>query len=158
MGLRLILATTVALSCAGCQTLGGGATVASASLEDVYVFTNEPGVVGRQQFERGNYALAERYLREAVEKDPGDLASWIGLAASYDNLKRFDLADRAYAQIIQLGGRTAQVANNQGYSFLLRGDFVQARAAFQHALALEPANPVARNNLKLLAGVRARFG
>src|SRR5687768_13847979 len=119
MRLQLVLSATIALCCAGCQSLGvsGGAAVASTSLEDVYVFTNEPGVVGRKQFERGNYGLAERYLREAVEKNPGDLAAWIALAASYDNLKRFDLADRAYAQAIQIGGMTAQVANNQGYSF-----------------------------------------
>ena len=47
---------------------------------------------------KGNYGLAEENYRKAVELGPRDLDAWLGLAASYDRLKRFDLADRAYAQ------------------------------------------------------------
>jgi hypothetical protein len=51
---------------------------------------------------------------------PRDLDSWIGLAASYDRLRRFELADRAYEQAIKIGGATGEILNNRGYSYMLR--------------------------------------
>jgi tetratricopeptide (TPR) repeat protein len=42
---------------------------------------------------RGNFGIAQQYFRDAVEKAPKNASAWIGLAASYDRLGRFDLAD-----------------------------------------------------------------
>src|SRR3569832_857142 len=78
--------------------------------------SDEPTRMGLEQYNRGNYGLSQRYFKDAVEKAPKDLTAWIGLAASYDRLRRFDLADQAYAQAIRLGGETVQVLNDQGYS------------------------------------------
>ena len=94
--------------------------------------------------------LAERYFRDATEKAPKDPTAWIGLAASYDRIARFDLADRAYAYAIRLVGETTQILNNQGYSYMLRGDLVNARKKFLKAYELEPNNPTIANNLRLL--------
>ncbi len=55
--------------------------------------------------------IAQRYFKDAVEKAPRDVTAWIGLAASYDRLRRFDLADQAYVQAIRLGGETVQILN-----------------------------------------------
>jgi Tfp pilus assembly protein PilF len=74
---------------------------------------------GRQDLAAGNSGNAERYFREAIERNDQDVTSWIGIAAAYDNLRRFDLADRAYAQAIRLGGETLTIVNNRGYSYLL---------------------------------------
>ena len=90
------------------------------------------------------------YFRDAVEKAPKDVAAWVGLAASYDRLARFDLADRAYASAIQLAGETTEILNNLGYSYMLRGDFKAARKKFLKAYAREPDNPRIANNLRLL--------
>src|SRR5262249_30752352 len=86
----------------------------------------------------------------AVEKAPKDAIAWVGLAASYDRLARFDLADRAYANAIRLAGETTQILNNQGYSYMLRGDLKQPRAQFMRAYHREPTNPMIVNNLQLL--------
>jgi Flp pilus assembly protein TadD len=48
--------------------------------------------------------MAERYFRRAVETHASDAEAWVGLAASYDRLRRFDLADQAYAEAIRLVG------------------------------------------------------
>ena len=48
--------------------------------------------------------------------------AWVGLAAASDDLKRFDLADRAYAEAIRLKSETFWVMNNLDYSYFLRGD------------------------------------
>jgi Flp pilus assembly protein TadD len=115
-----------------------------------YYASDEPLRLATENFNRGSFGLAERYFRDAVEKAPKDVTAWIGLAASYDRLARFDLADRAYANAIRLGGETTQLLNNQGYSYMLRGDLKQARAMFMKAYAREPKNPMIVNNLQLL--------
>lgn len=122
--------------------------------EAKYYPSDEPLHMGREQFGRGNYGIAERYFRDAVEKAPKDATAWIGLAACYDRLRRFDLADRAYAEAIKLTGETIQLLNNQGYSFMLRGDLDRTRRSFMRAYQLDPTNPVVLNNLQLLDGSR----
>jgi Flp pilus assembly protein TadD len=119
-----------------------------------YFPSDEPARLGLEHFNRGNYGLAERYFRDAVERAPRDVTSWVGLAASYDRLARFDLADRAYRFAIKLAGETTQILNNQGYSYMLRGNFVKARQKLLKANAREPNNPVIVNNLQLLDGSR----
>lgn len=115
-----------------------------------YFPSDEPLRLGVEHLNRGNFGLAERYFRDAVEKAPKDATAWIGLAASYDRLARFDLADRAYRQAILLSGETTQILNNQGYSYMLRGDLSTARAKFLKAYQREPTNPTIINNLELL--------
>ena len=110
--------------------------------------------MGLEQFNRGNYGLSQRYFKDAVEKAPKDVTAWIGLAASYDRLHRFDLADQAYSQAIRLGGITVQILNDQGYSLMLRGNLTAARRKFEQAYSLDPGNPVIANNLELLNGSR----
>ena len=92
-----------------------------------------------------------------VELHQRDGESWLGLAASYDRLKRFDLADRAYAQAIKIVGATPEILNNQGFSYMLRGDYRRARVTFLEAQSRAPDNPYIKNNLDLLEeSVRTR--
>jgi Flp pilus assembly protein TadD len=115
-----------------------------------YYPSDEPVKLGLEYFKKGSYGIAQRYFREAVEKAPEDAEAWIGLAASYDRLRRFDLADQAYAAAIRLTGETAQILNDRGYSYLLRGDLGKARVKFLKAYQLDPTNPTVINNLQLL--------
>lgn len=106
--------------------------------------------LAKQHFRQENFGLAEHYFRRAVESRPRDGEAWLGLAAAYDRLKRFDLADRAYAQVVKIAGPTAEVLNNQGYSYMLRGDYTRAREKLAEAQALDPSSPYIANNLALL--------
>jgi Flp pilus assembly protein TadD len=115
-----------------------------------YYPSDEPLKLGLEHFKKGNYGLAQRYFRDAVEKAPEDAEAWIGLAASYDRVRRFDLADQAYAAAIKLIGENVQILNDRGYSYLLRGDLTKARVKFLKAYQLDPTNPVVINNLQLL--------
>ncbi|RAI45318.1 hypothetical protein CH341_04695 [Rhodoplanes roseus] len=116
---------------------------------------NDDLSVGREQFRQGNYGMSEKMCRRSVEQSPKSADAWLCLAASYDRLKRFDLADRAYLQLIRLVGRTAAVLNNMGYSYMLRGDYRRARATLNEAASRDPANPFVQNNLALLAEATA---
>jgi len=117
-----------------------------------YYPSDAPLRLAIEQFNRGNFGVAERYFRDAVEKAPKDASAWIGLAASYDHLGRFDLADQSYAAALALVGESPALLNNRGYSYMLRGNFVTARRDLSKALAREPGNPIIINNLKLLDG------
>jgi len=106
--------------------------------------------LGKRHFRERDYGLAERYFRRAVEMSPRDAEAWIGLAASYDRLKRFDHADRAYAQALRILGPTPEILNNQGYSYLLRGDYKSARRKLYEARAKDPASSRIQSNIDLL--------
>jgi tetratricopeptide (TPR) repeat protein len=105
---------------------------------------------GKRYFRANNFGLAEKSFQLAVEKHPRDAEAWVDLAASYDRLHRFDLADRAYAQAIRLVGPTAEILNDQGFSYMLRGDYARAHQKLMQAQAKDPANPYIRANLDLL--------
>jgi Flp pilus assembly protein TadD len=120
---------------------------------DVYDDLN----LGKKFYRLADYGLAEQHFRRAVESYPRDGEAWIGLAASYDQLRRFELADRAYAEVIKIVGKTSEVLNNQGYSYILRSDYRRARQTLLQARAMDPSNPYVQNNLDLLAkAVRKR--
>lgn len=111
---------------------------------------NDDLQLGKKYFRSNNFGLAEKSFRTAVEKHPNDAEAWLGLAASYDRLRRFDLADRAYQQVLRLVGRTPEVLNNLGFSYLLRGDYARAQKIFREAQAKDPHNPYIEANIHLL--------
>ena len=104
----------------------------------------------KAHFRNGDYGLATERYRKAVEVAPKDADAWVGLAASYDRIRRFELADQAYSRAIRLVGTNTVILNNQGYSYLLRGDLRRARSKFLAAFEREPENPYIKNNLELL--------
>ena len=115
-----------------------------------YLPSDESRKLGLEHFNRGDYGTAERYFRDAVEKAPRDGTAWVGLAASYDRIGRYDLADRAYQAAIKLVGETTEILNNLGYSYMLRGDYKRARVKLADAQRKDPHNKFVLNNLQLL--------
>jgi Flp pilus assembly protein TadD len=115
-----------------------------------YYPSDEPLKLGLEHFNRGNFGLAAKYFEDATARAPKDATAWVGLAASYDRIGRFDLADRAYREAIKLEGETTSILNNEGYSLMLRGHLAEARRKFLLAYEREPNNPTIINNLELL--------
>ncbi|MBV9262087.1 MAG: tetratricopeptide repeat protein [Pseudolabrys sp.] len=116
---------------------------------------NDDLSLGKRYFRDGDYGVAEKHFRRAVELHPLSAEGWLGLAACYDRLRRFDFADRAYAQAIRLAGVTAEILNNQGYSYMLRGNYAKARLKLDAAARLSPGNPYVAANKALLAQAAA---
>ncbi len=111
---------------------------------------NDDVSLGKKYFRSNDYGLAEISFRSAVEKHPRDAEAWVGLAASYDRLRRFDLADRAYAEAFRLIGPTVELLNDEGFSYMLRGDYARAHKLLQQAAAKDPTNRYVQANLQLL--------
>ena len=89
-------------------------------------------------------------LVNLIEERHNNAEAWLGLAASYDRLKRFDHAARAYEQLVKISGHTPTVLNNLAYHQMLKGDFASARHSLRAASAQAPNNPYIRNNIELL--------
>lgn len=144
-----VIAMSVAL--AGCQTTGVDNTKTTSISPKSKTATET--LRGKEQFLDANYGLAEQHFRKAVELKADDAEAWMGLAASYDELGRFDFADRAYDALIKVAGRKPQIVSNLGYSKLLRGDKKEAKKLFNEAAAAMPGNPRIQANLKLLSSI-----
>lgn len=148
-----VIAACGALAMAGCERPPDPAVDASVPVvpDAAPLASNELSRLGRRDLKAGDNGLAEQHFREAVERNGADGYAWLGLAAAYDNLKRFDLADRAYAEAARLQGETPSVVNNLGYSYYLRGERARALTQLQHAATLYPDNPAIQNNIGLVS-------
>lgn len=143
-----------ALSLSGCTTAGFGGidtTETSALAPATADISADDLAKGKAHFRAANYGLAEKHFRKAVELRATNQEAWLGLAASYDQLGRFDFADRAYKQLLKLAGRQPRIVNNMGYSALLRGDRERAARLLAEAQSAMPGDPVVEANLALLA-------
>lgn len=157
--INILAAMSLALTLGGCN-LGNMHSLSAAPPGEAQALADPRGVTGpaedsiesaKEQYRERNFGLAEQKFRAIVEKDSANAEAWLGLAASYDQLRRFDHADRAYAQVIKLVGASAALHNNMGYSYLLRGNRVRARAEFARARALDPNNAFIENNMRAAA-------
>ena len=129
-GMAAILA---ALMVGGCTTQGVD-KAATTSIAPVTADISQADLTaGKSQFREANYGLAEKHFRKAVELRADNSEAWMGLAASYDQLGRFDFADRAYDQLLKVAGRRPEILNNMGYSQLLRGDKKKASQLLNEA-------------------------
>jgi Flp pilus assembly protein TadD len=129
----------------------GNSKLTAAEISDIGNYTAETALVeARAHFRNNNYGYSAAFYKRVVELSPNDPEGYVGLGASYDRLRRFDLADRVYAALYELSGATAQYYNNVGYSYLLRGKLSEALANFRKAQKLDPENVVIANNLQIL--------
>ena len=148
---KVAVALAAVLMITGCTTNNNVDTTKTTAIQPVAKDVSANDLVeGKAQFREANFGLAEQHFRKAVELKSDDAEAWMGLAASYDELGRFDFADRAYAQLLKVAGRKPQIVNNMGYSQLLRGNKKKARALLLEARAGMADPTVVNANLALL--------
>jgi Flp pilus assembly protein TadD len=155
--LRLMAAGAIALALTGCKSFldeGSPEGELAGDISNSSSFGSAPEQVwlekAKNHYRNGDYGLAERFYRQAIEERHNNAEAWLGLAASYDRLKRFDHAARAYEQLIKITGHTPTVLNNLAFHQMLKGDFASARHSLRAASAQAPNNPYIRNNIELL--------
>ena len=90
--IRLFAIGLIAGALAGCQTVSIDTGVTSAFQANAQGSLAERKIAfAQKQFAAGNFGLAEKNFRLAVEATPENGTAWLGLAASYDQIGRFDL-------------------------------------------------------------------
>jgi Flp pilus assembly protein TadD len=110
----------------------------------------KPLELGKRYYSKGEFGLAEQAFRSAIELNKSDAEAWLGLAASYDRLRRFDQARRAYDVLLKLTGRTPAILNNLGYHYILQGEYAKARQVLLEAKRGDPSNKFIHNNIDLI--------
>jgi len=158
-----ILALAAAVALSGCSAAGigrsnfGSNTLQVAEISDIGSYTADRALSeARAHFRNNDFGHSAALYKRVVELRPENPEGYVGLGASYDRLRRFDLADRVYASLHKITGGTAQYHNNLGYSYMLRGDLRQALTHFQKAESLAPDSVVVANNLQILAHAAAQ--
>lgn len=111
---------------------------------------------GKTFYRARDFGNAQAAYQKAVKVYPQNAEAWLGLAATYDRLRRFDQSRVAYQKLHALTGDSPVYYNNLGYSKLLQGHVQGAIGAFRRALSLDPLNPTAQNNLDLIRAVSAK--
>ncbi len=162
---KLAAVAGLCLIAAGCGPILEDAEVDTALAGDISSdssFGSGPETMwlekAKQNYRDGNYGLAERYYRQAIEERHNNVEAWLGLAAAYDRLKRFDNADKAYDALVKLVGYTPTVLNNLAYHQMLKGDLGSARRSLEAASRADPSNPYIKNNMDLLVEWELKAG
>jgi tetratricopeptide (TPR) repeat protein len=122
------------------------------------VDVTDPVDQARVQLTLGQFGLAVDNLQSALHREPQSGRILNLLAVAYDKLGRSDLADRYFAESLQIDPKASVTLNNWGYSKLLRGDRAAALDMFQRAAAQNPDNPVVLANLALIEGTGSAAG
>jgi Flp pilus assembly protein TadD len=160
----LAAAVFAAVSLAGCTSANfagksafGDNKLQVAEISDIGSYDAERALrEARAHFRNNDFGHSAALYKRAVELRPKDPEGYVGLGASYDRLRRFDLSDRVYASLYGLSGGTVQYYNNLGYSQMLRGNFKDALGSFRKAKSIDPGNVIVANNLEILSKVAAK--
>jgi Flp pilus assembly protein TadD len=159
-GARRLLVVAVAVvplvACTSADLPGlsafGDNQLQAADLKDIGSYNADRALKeARAHFRNNDFGYSAALYKRVVELSANNAEGYIGLGASYDRLRRFDLSDRVYAALYKLTGGTAQYYNNLGYSYMLRGDVKTAMANLQKAKQLDPKNVIVANNLAMLS-------
>jgi Flp pilus assembly protein TadD len=153
---RFSVLVAAGLLLASCQTADmssfGDSAASVKDLPDVSFYkTDELVTLGKTNFKERNFGKSYALFKRAVEVFPEDPQAWLGFAASADQIGRFDTSDLAYRKLAGMIGGRPEYYNNVGYSYLLRGNLLQARRNFLRAYELDPRNETTANNLQLLS-------
>lgn len=104
---------------------------------------------GKTLFTAGQFGLALAAFEVALQIQPDSPRALNAVAATYDQLRRFDMADKYYARALQLAPDSSDVLNNVGYSHILRGDPIGAQRYLVQALPADGKDQVVVANLAL---------
>jgi len=99
----------------------------------------------QQQAQQPQLSIEEMVARLAnrLEQQPDDLKGWVMLARSYTILRRYGEAETAYANVLRLGGESADLLTDYADTMVMAtgGTFTdEAGALLTRALELDPGN------------------
>jgi tetratricopeptide (TPR) repeat protein len=120
-----------------------GCASSKIAIRALPAFTNAPLAddqalaKGRMLFDRGEFALAADAFRKAVRYNASSSDAYNGLAASYDQLGRYDLSRRYYELALAQAPEDGKILRNFARSMLRQGDALSARKLVAEAAALE---------------------
>lgn len=152
--IRSVMGVSAGLMLSGCSLELFGFKSAARAEEEARAASTASAVaesanlqMARTAFNNGNYGIAISHLERELGLRPESIAALNGLGASYDQLGRFDVAQRYYFRALELAPDPATTLANLGYSNQLQGNTSDAAQILELALYYDPRNEVARANM-----------
>jgi superkiller protein 3 len=96
--------------------------------------------LGYHEYQRGNWAEAERAYRKATELQPRFEKAWMNLGLSLGQLGKYPESLDAFEKVV----RPAEARCNLAFVLLTQGKREQAQELYQEALRLDPGLNLAR--------------
>lgn len=151
---RLALATAALLALGACATqdLAGPA---GWKVEPVLQVRHSAAAaeayyrMGRYYEGMQRWSDALQAYGKATEADPGNAEAWNALGVAQARAGRLVLAEEQLRRALALAPQRADLRSNLGYVLLLAGRSDESIAELRAALALDAANPVTQDNLRL---------
>jgi len=97
----------------------------------------------------GRKDMAALHAERATRQPAASWRVWNAKGVLADAARNWAEADRAYARAMALAPDQAEIANNQGWSRLVRGDWRGAAELLAQAAAMKPEDARIANNLDL---------
>jgi len=102
---------------------------------------------GQSNFSRGEELLMHNrpseavvFLERAAAEESSRATAWLYLGIVYEQLGRLDDAISAYRRALPLAGDlSANVANNLGNVYFLKGDIAEAERSYTQAIGFDPS-------------------
>lgn len=138
------------------------------ALEDAHAIYQElharypeyPGVlrgIGILCVQQNQLLDAERWLREATEREPEEARNWNDFGEALRLLGRLDEATAAYAKALELQPELVESMNNIAVALAGQGDLEGAKRWLTQAIAAVPDDPYPYNNLGVVLEAEGRF-
>ncbi|HUE80076.1 MAG TPA: tetratricopeptide repeat protein [Sphingomicrobium sp.] len=97
----------------------------------------------------GDMARAAILLDRATMSPAASWRAWNARGVAADHLGNWDVAELAYSKAMTLAPDRAEVANNLGWSLLIRGHWAESVEQLERAAALDPKSRRIADNLDL---------
>jgi tetratricopeptide (TPR) repeat protein len=110
----------------------------------------------RVQHSRMDADEAIARYRDSIRRDPLDVEAYNALGILLSSQGRFNEALRHFQSAVVLAPQRADLRNNLGYTYLLRGSSEEAVEALEEARRLDPAHQKALENLRIAEARRPR--
>lgn len=134
-----LASTTLILACL--------ALVACVETPPQQTDSDSPAQLAQAAFKRGDHAAAAELTKQAIERDPQNIALRRDLGRFYMMLDNPGDAREAYKAALAIDGADPKALNGLGVALDQLGDHEGAVRQFESALKIEPANLATINNL-----------
>jgi Flp pilus assembly protein TadD len=114
--------------------------------------------VGRGHIARGHAFYGVAALERARDARPTDWRAWSLLGTAYEQVRRSQDAQAAWAQALTLSPDNPDVLTNMAISAMTRGDTASAEPLLRRAVAQPGASLKVRLNLAMALGLNGKMG
>eukprot|EP01111_Echinosteliopsis_oligospora_P004064 TRINITY_DN1641_c0_g1_i5.p1 TRINITY_DN1641_c0_g1~~TRINITY_DN1641_c0_g1_i5.p1 ORF type:complete len:224 (+),score=79.92 TRINITY_DN1641_c0_g1_i5:1798-2469(+) len=105
---------------------------------------------GNEAFKKNKFQAAITAYSEAIALTPEDAILYSNRSVAFWNLKDFQKALQDATEAVRLNPEFVRGHLRQGKAYDSLGDLVQAKLAYERALAIEPDNKVAIQDMKII--------